>query len=290
MTPRRLFATCLMLCGLGGCTGSPVDPVAPDSDALPNAGPRLYVIDCGRIELTSVDAFGLTNKQTPVRSLFVPCYLIEHAEGRLLFDLGLPLDIAGKGKVEYQPGAYMQQDLDLAAQLNTLGLTPDDIDLISISHAHFDHVGAANAFPNARVVLQRAEYEAAFVQPEAFQVYVPELYAGLRSSEFQLLDGDHDLFGDGSVQFVATPGHTPGHQALLVNLQTYGPILLSGDLYHFAESRALQSVPVFNTDRAQTLASMKKVEQLLQTTGATLWIEHNLVLAASLEQAPAYYD
>lgn len=306
---RTRLSAALLLVNLGACTGIDRAPDAITQDAqsadplnrdrldagvLPagTAGAimHLYVFDCGRIELDDVAAFGLSNQQTPVRKLFVPCYLIDHPAGRLLFDLGLPPAIAGQGRVEYGPGSYMQQDRSLVAQLEEIGLKPKDIDLISISHGHFDHVGAANLFPEATVVLQRAEYEAAFEHAEDYEVYTPDLYANIRDSEFKLLDGDHDLFGDGQVRFISTPGHTPGHQALLLNLRDYGPLLLSGDLFHFLQSRVLQTVPLFNTDREQTLASMSRIEKLLQDTGATLWIEHNLVLAESLVLAPGYYQ
>ena len=89
---------------------------------------------------------------------------------------------------------------------------------------------------------------------------------------------------------VSAPGHTPGHQALLVHLRNTGPVLLSGDLYHFRATRRLRAVPTFNSNADQTLASMDKVEQLIAETGATLWIEHDRALAETLELAPAAYD
>ena len=104
------------------------------------------------------------------------------------------------------------------------------------------------------------------------------------------MNGDHDVFGDGSVRIISAPGHTQGHQTLLVALANTGKIMLSGDLYHFEVSRTLRRTPEFNTDSQQTLASMDRVERLLESENATLWIEHNHKLSESLKKAPAYYD
>ena len=101
---------------------------------------------------------------------------------------------------------------------------------------------------------------------------------------------DTEVFGDGTVVLVSAPGHTPGHQVLLLRLANTGPLLLSGDLYHFAESRALRRAPTFNHDAEQTFASMDKVEALIAAEGATLWIEHEMALAETLDLAPAFYD
>ena len=104
-----------------------------------------------------------------------------------------------------------------------------------------------------------------------------------------ILDGDHDVFGDGKVMIISAPGHTPGHQVLFVDLPETGPLVLSGDLYHFRLSRAEKRVPTFNTDKKQTLAAMEKVENFVAEKGATFWIEHDLALAKTLRKAPDYY-
>lgn len=252
------------------------------------AGVRLYVFDCGVIGVNDVSPFSLSNDETPVRDLIVPCYLIEHPSGRMVWDAGLPLDMAGKGRIDEEAG-YHEYDRSFLAQLADMGLTPDDIDLVAFSHMHYDHVGAANAFTGSRLLIQGTEYEAAFGE-NANPFFVPELYEGIADNERLLLSGDHDVFGDGTVVIVSTPGHTPGHQALLLRLQNTGNLVLSGDLYHFRASRALRRAPTFNTDAEQTLRSMDKVEALLAAEHATLWIEHDQALADTLKLAPAYYD
>ena len=263
-----------LVVALAGCTGG-------------SAGPKLTIFDCGRIELDDVSLFGLTKEQTAVRELFVPCYLVEHAGGRLLWDAGLPLSAVGRGEVELQPGARMRYERSLVDQLAEVGLAPRDVDRVAFSHMHFDHVGAANEFAHATLLIQRPEYEAAFASAEPSEVFDPSLYAALRDAPRELLDGDRDVFGDGRVKILSAPGHTPGHQVLWVDLESRGPVVLAGDLYHFRASRALRRVPEFNADREQTLASMDRIEAIAAQTGASLWIEHDLALADELPRAPA---
>lgn len=255
-----------------------------------HANVKLYVFDCGDITFDDITMFSLANDETDVRELFVPCYLIEHAEGRLLWDGGLPLALAGKPPQTEASGATVQYKRSLIDQLADLNLSPQDIDLIAFSHFHFDHVGAANAFTGSQLLIQQTEYDAAFLHPETNPVFEPALYEGLHAASKTLLNGDYDVFGDGSVQIISAPGHTPGHQTLLIDLENTGRIMLSGDLYHFEKSRELKRTPVFNTDQAQTLRSMERIEALLAASGATLWIEHNMALARTLNLAPAYYD
>jgi N-acyl homoserine lactone hydrolase len=256
------------------------------------AAPRLYVFDCGLLSFEDISQFSVRNDETDVRQMFVPCYLIEHEEGRLLWDSGLPLEFAGSGVVDRRPGTWLRYDVSIVDQLAALDLTPQDIDYLALSHFHFDHVGAANAFAESTLLVQQAEYEAAFAPQRGNGVggYDPALFNALEGSERVLLNGDHDVFSDGTVRIISTPGHTPGHQVLLVHLVETGPVVLSGDLYHLEESRVWRRVPTFNADAEQTLESMDKVERLLEETAASLWIEHNLELANQLRKAPEFYD
>jgi glyoxylase-like metal-dependent hydrolase (beta-lactamase superfamily II) len=249
---------------------------------------KLYVFDCGLIGSDDISPFSLTADETPVRELFVPCYLVEHPKGRMVWDTGLPLTMAGKGRLT-EGSEYHEYATSFIDQLAAMGLTPADIDLIAFSHMHYDHVGAANAFTRSKLLIQDAEYEAAFGEDVA-PYFVPALYEGLAGNERLLLSGDHDVFGDGSVVIISAPGHTPGHQALLLRLAHTGNLVLSGDLYHFRASRRLRRAPVFNWDAEATFRSMDKVEALLVKEHATLWIEHDKALAETLELAPNYYD
>ena len=221
-----------------------------------------------------------------MRALFVPCYLIEHDDGRMVWDAGLPLADVGPRDAD-ATSWYENSFLD---QLAAMELSPADIRYAAFSHMHYDHVGAANAFSGSTILIQETEYVAAFEHPEDNPVFRPPLYSEIEESDRVLLDGDHDVFGDGTVRIISAPGHTPGHQSLYLELDNFGPLILSGDLYHFEKSRELRRTPVFNTDAAETLRSMDKVEALVEETGATFWIEHSQELADSLNLAPAFYD
>ena len=252
------------------------------------AGPKLYVFDCGNVHMDSLEMFNLKPEESSVRELFVPCYLIQHEKGTLIFDTGLPKAIADAGQPVASPGSTVKYDRWIMDQLQQMGINPADITYTAYSHLHFDHAGAANNLAAGTVLMQQVEWDSAF---EPGHSYVdPRLFEGLKQAKLQLLNGDHDMFGDGSVRLIYTPGHTPGHQSLLVDLDNTGPILLSGDLYHTQANRQLHRVPGFNFSAEQTLASMDKVDALLKETGATLWIEHDKALADSLKKAPAYYD
>lgn len=252
--------------------------------------PKLYVFNCGTITFGDITAFGLKNDDTPVRELFVPCYLVDHPSGTLLWDAGLDPALAGQGKTEPEPGMIMYYETPLLEQLAQAGFSADDVTHMALSHMHFDHVGASGQFPGATLLIQETEYEAAFQNYEGNPIYVHETYAALANNQKVILNGDHDVFGDGTVTIVSAPGHTAGHQVLLLQLRETGPLVLSGDLYHFEKSRELRAVPTFNVDKAQTLQSMNKVEALIAAERATLWIEHNMSLANSLRLAPAFYE
>ena len=254
---------------------------------------RLYVFDCGRVTLPGVSDPVLSSDEVTAVVMAVPCFLIEHEKGRLMWDLGLSDALHPDGMTipEGQPlaGLGMVLDTTLTSQLAGLGYAPSDIDYIAMSHMHFDHSGNANLFQDATWLARRAERDHAFEEPTPLG-YELELYEGLRNVEPVLIEGNHDVFGDGTVVIRSAPGHTPGHQVLFVDLVETGPVVLSGDLYYSPESRELRQVPPANYDAAQTLASMDAVETFLQQSGADLWIEHDFIHDATLKKSPEYYQ
>jgi N-acyl homoserine lactone hydrolase len=262
-------------------------------DAMPDATlreeVRLYVFDCGRIRLGSVEMFGIAAEETDVRELAVPCYVVEHARGRLLWDGGLPSSYAVSETGRQGEGGPLTLERTLAAQLADMGLDMGSFDYVAFSHMHLDHVGVANELRGGTLLIQQAEYDAAFADVVTVPGYNPELYRGLRDLDVRIIVGDHDVFGDGRVRIISAPGHTPGHQVLFIDLAETGSVVLSGDLYHFRFSLEQKRVPPFNTDREQTLASMRRIDRLLDETGAELWIEHELAHFMRLRKAPAYY-
>jgi glyoxylase-like metal-dependent hydrolase (beta-lactamase superfamily II) len=276
----------ILICALlvlGGCSAGDA-PVAEQATSL-----KLYVFDCGRLRFDTLAGFSVGDDETDVRDLSVPCYMVEHENGRLLWDGGLPSATAGADGMQVA-GIGMQLDRTLAEQLKDLGLNMGSFDFMAFSHMHFDHVGVANEVEGATLLIQQSEYDAAFADPLTVLGFDPTLYDGLEFADRVLLDGDHDVFGDGKVRIISAPGHTPGHQVLFIDLENTGPVVLSGDLYHFAISREQKRVPEFNTDAEQTLESMNRVEALVDETGAQFWIEHELAWFEQLDKAPSHYD
>ena len=251
---------------------------------------KLYVFDCGHAPVHDLALFSLTSEEVEVPQVFVPCYLIEHPEGRLIWDTGIPAIVADSLEGLEVEGFFVTLERTLADQLGDLGLGQSDIDIVASSHLHWDHVAQSGQFTDATHLIQRAEHEAAFVEEPTVPFFVPRYYADLEDNETVLLDGDHDVFGDGRVVIKSTPGHTPGHQCLYLDLAETGPIVLSGDLYHFAASRELSRVPQFNVDEEQTRASMAALDLFLEDTGAELWIQHDVLRARTLRKSPEFYD
>ena len=278
-TAALLFAFAV----IGGCG------VDESTEADTRSALRLYVFDCGMLRFESIEPFSISDDETDIRDLIVPCYVVEHEEGRLLWDGGLPSSTAD---VEGWHGEGMLSRLDktLSEQLPGIGLDMTSFDYVAFSHMHFDHVGVANEVDGATLIIQKTEYDATFADEVTVPGVVPALYDNMIDAERILIAGDHDVFGDGRVRIISAPGHTPGHQVLFIDLANTGPVVLSGDLYHFAITRQDRRVPEFNVDSEMTLASMDRVEALVEETGATLWIEHELEFFEQLNKAPAFYD
>lgn len=244
-------------------------------------GVRLYVLDGGQIlgydtsDLADDGAYDGRRVDLPA-----PCFLIRHPDGDLMWEGGIsPTRTDLEDVISPGPG--------VAAQLAMLGITPADIRFLSISHGHWDHSGSAGLFGRSTWIVNPDE-RAAMFDDESRATQSMDDYGALESADTVLITDDHDVFGDGSVQIIQAPGHTPGHTVLLVRLADTGPILLSGDLWHLAESRAERRVPPFNTDRAQTLASMDKVEAIVRSTGARVVIQHEADDIAALPRFPDY--
>lgn len=263
-----------------------------NTETRAQASLKLYVFNCGMFEFESVETFGVGDEETDVRRLAVPCYVIEHERGRLLWNGGLPSGFAAADGWQGEEAMRMRLDRTLPEQLAEMGLGMDAFDYVAFSHLHFDHIGVANEVVGATWLIQRPEYEAAFADAETAQRvgFDPSLYASLREGEVEVLEGEHDVFGDGRVRILPAPGHTPGHQVLFIDLAETGPVVLSGDLYILRLGREERRVPSFNYDAEQTRASMDAVEAFLEAVGAELWIEHELAWFEQLRKAPAYYN
>lgn len=257
------------------------------------AGPvnevRLYSLDCGKIQFKDMSMFSDTGEYDgKPGELSDPCFVIVHPKGVLVWDTGLGDKLAEtKGGVDF-PLGHMQVDATLIDQLKQIGLTPSDVTYLAFSHTHFDHTGNANEFPDATWILNKTELAwdesnpGEFVKIDSFSAY--------KTAKKQMIDGDYDVFGDGTVRILKTPGHTPGHQSLELKLKKSGVVILSGDLVHQRANFVHRRVPSFNVSRADTLASMDRIATILKNTHGRLVVQHDANDFKALPKVPKYLD
>src|ERR1700734_8840 len=264
---------------LNGTLTATADSTLPDGIRAGFAD-KLFRLDCGHSLANDESVW--TPGENVGRSIEFSstCWLIKHGSEWLLWDTGVPETALNdpRGWSTLPKLIVYHLDKSVTAQLAEIGLKPGDIGRVAISHTHGDHIGNVALFPNSTIVMQRAEY-AWIHSPNGPNDNVNQLIALARKlmgtpKHLQLVAGDTDVFGDGSVTLVPTPGHTPGHQSLLVHLKNSGFILLSGDVAHSEENFEKDIVPSLNTDKAKSIASMEKVRQLLATFKATMFINH----------------
>jgi len=250
---------------------------------------RLYVFDCGNLKSGNPDV--LLARGVKVTDMSVAAYLIVHPQGTLLWDTGVIPDDLIKPDGTTEARATVKKTLK--GQLAEIGYKSSDITYLALSHNHYDHSANANSFAGSTWLVQRQERDVMFPDmPPATPNAAAQRFSALQYAKTIVLDGDHDVFGDGSVIIISTPGHTPGHQSLFVNLNKTGPIILSGDLYHYPAERTLKDFTPFAAlgNPEQEKRSKIKVEAWLQEKNATLWIQHDLIAWATLKKSPAYYE
>lgn len=203
-------------------------------------------------------------------------YIIIHPKGRLVWNTGLPNRLVGKDPITSPDGNFtVSRKEKTVNQLKALGLSASDIDYVAFSNAHFDHTGGASFFKNSTWLVQENEYT--HIRNEDTQkAKINQFKAVKKLSKIQILNGDHDVFGDGTVIIKSTPGLTPGHSSLFVDLTKEGPVLLSGDLYHFNENRENKVVPSFNTSVEETKKSFELFEAFAKEKNATVIIQREL--------------
>ena len=277
-----------------------VQPTRVSSQASPPAPKtvRLYVFDCGVLTMTTegVERYHVTTAEVGETRMPVPCYLVAHPRGTLMWDVGVIPDTIVEtqpqgARANVNPTAAALVTRTLKSQLAQIGYSPADITYVAISHAHIDHTANLNMFAGSTWLTGSAERE--FMWAENNPRVNPSFYTALKdSSKVVLIDKEeHDVFGDGQVVIKAAPGHTPGHQVLILKLATTGPVMLSGDLYHYPPERTLRRAPPDNEFNVQQSdASRRRIEEYLRTTKTELWIEHDFNANAKLKKAPAYYD
>ena len=200
------------------------------------------------------------------RQFTFSCYVIRHGDDIMVWDTG------------FVPGSNPQAPkASLADQLATLKLSPDQVKYVGISHYHADHTSQLPSLPKATLLIGKGDWDA---------INAPKPAEGVNAAAFthwisgggkaEPVTGDKDVFGDGTVIMLNTPGHTPGHHSLLVKLRDKGAVILTGDLAHFHENYDSNGVPSFNFDRAQSLASLERVKKLAANLKATVVIQHDI--------------
>jgi len=253
---------------------------------------RMYVIDCGENHVKDL------SRWTPGQNVGKPyvfgdhCYLVKHSRGWLLWDSGnadrlaeLPNGLtAPNGAIT----AYMRKPL--VESLKEIGVEPQDIGYFAMSHSHGDHSGNANLFASSVLLMQTAEYAAVF-GPDAQKYGFPAAnFEKLRAARVEKLNGDYDVFGDGTVVIKSTPGHTPGHQSLFVRLPKRGPVLLTGDMVHLVYSWENDIVPGFNYDVAESHRSIAAMKAFVKQTGAQVWVNHDKQQHILIPKSPNYVE
>ncbi|MBS0297591.1 MAG: N-acyl homoserine lactonase family protein [Proteobacteria bacterium] len=249
----------------------------------PSAPIKLWRLDCGAIWIKDLDSFSDTRAYVgQSRELVASCYLIKHGETYMLWDtgfsrteLGKPLDHNAEG------GATLH--VSLLDQLKQLGIKPEQISLIGISHYHGDHTGQAGDFPAAKLMIGKGDVDAMKETPARATALKHWMSEG---GALEPITGDKDVFGDGSVVMLDLPGHTPGHHGLMVHLEHKGWVILSGDAAHLRENYENDGVPPFNVDRAKTLASLDRFHKLAANLKATVVVQHEPRDVAKLPAFP----
>jgi glyoxylase-like metal-dependent hydrolase (beta-lactamase superfamily II) len=229
----------------------------------------------------------------------VPWFLLTHPKGHVVIDGGLaaegladPRAYWGPAIDAYQP--VMRPDQGCVAQLAALGLSAQDIRVVALSHLHSDHSGAVGRFPHATHLVQRREYHYAFA-PDWFAAgaYIRQDF-DRPALRWQFLDGEatdgHDLYGDGVLKVIFTPGHTPGHQSFLVTLPGSGAFLLAADAVYTMDHWHEKALPGFMTSAQEAVRSVRRMRALAERTGAVLVPGHDAEVWPGFRLAPGYYD
>jgi glyoxylase-like metal-dependent hydrolase (beta-lactamase superfamily II) len=251
----------------------------------------------GGVLASETARYRLTDADVEEVALSVASFLIVHPRGVLLWDAGAVADHERSGPVGHEQRLVRRDGQErfvklaptLTSQLQSAGYQPSQITHLALSHYHWDHTADANLFANAQWLVPKLEHDAMF-RADPPGGTRPETYSALRNARTTLLDGEHDVFGDGTVVIRPAHGHTEGHAVLYVKLARTGGVVLAGDLYHYPAERTLKRLPTFEVSAADTQAARDELEQFLRRTNSALWIQHDLVAHRKLKVSPEYYD
>jgi glyoxylase-like metal-dependent hydrolase (beta-lactamase superfamily II) len=233
-------------------------------DCGTSAGPG----DVGRFS----DVFGFNGLMV---QLVFSCYLIKHGDEYLLWDTGHSMSA----------GAVAPK-VSIVDQLAQLQVKPEQIKFVGISHYHPDHTGQVGSFAQALLLIGKGDWDVlTSAKPPANAPAAPFAHWISGAGKVEPVPQDKDVFGDRTVVMLNTPGHTPGHHSLLVQLRQMGNVLIAGDLAHFHENYEADGVPPFNTSRAETLASLARFKKIAANMKATVILQHE---ARDVSKLPAF--
>jgi N-acyl homoserine lactone hydrolase len=250
--------------------------------------PRLYVFDLGRLKVGDPARFNLKKEELASTDFFaVVGYLIVHPRGTLIWDTGVVRD----DQVGTDARGADRAGRRLTDQLAEIGYAPTSISYVALSHYHNDHTANVNLFAASTWLVRGVERDAMFADPIP-RIANPTDYNLLKTSRTIVLDKEeYDVFGDKTVVIKSAPGHTPGHQVLVLRLAKSGTLVLAGDLYHFVEERTLRDrVPIFEFNKEQSIASRNMIEEYAKRIHAQLWVEHDYASFTKQRKSPAYYE
>ena len=269
---KKIIFTLSLFLFLISCNDKKKETVSKEKPQI-----KLHVFDGGKIVVNNLELFSQDTTYHGQSKTFADAfYVIQHPNGNLIWDGGLPENLVGlNNPFTDESGAFTVSRKDsLVNQLKQIGLAVDDFKYIALSHSHFDHVGHANHFKEATWLVQANEFD--FFTNDSAKVKQADIYGMIKDlKNVKKLNGDFDVFGDKTVVIKYMPGHTIGHQVLYLNIGLERPLLLTGDLYHFNENRENKRVPIFNYNVEQTLESMKKFEQFATDKNAIVIIQHS---------------
>jgi N-acyl homoserine lactone hydrolase len=290
MATSKLFRRVILAVTATLLVGGFASATPPQQKPKPPKTMRLYVFDCGLIPGIDVSLFNFKKEDLAETRMVVPCYLVVHPKGTLMWDVGAIPDSAFTGDGQPVTRDIFYATKTLKSQLAAIGYAPADITYLGLSHYHRDHIANANDFAASNWLVRQVERDAMFAEKPPERVD-PKAYTALRGSKTTILATDeYDVFGDGKVIIKSAPGHTPGHQVLILKLAKTGNVMVAGDLYHYPEERTTHNVPTFEYNKEQSLASRRVIEDYIKKTNTQLWIEHDFTANAKLKKSPAYYE
>jgi glyoxylase-like metal-dependent hydrolase (beta-lactamase superfamily II) len=265
---------------------------------------RMYVFSSGALTIGKGVLQNFATMDPPIQ-IPVGFYVIKHPKGNILFDTGNN-DKLIEDKNWWPAGLQglkpaMTPDVAVDVQLKKIGLTPDDIKYVVCSHLHLDHGGNVGKFPNSTIVVQKSEIQNAFwPEPGTGGPYIIGDVMPLRAPNSNYpnavkmiqLDGDLDLFGDGSVVIKRWVAHTPGSQMMTVKLKNTGLAILTGDNVYFRENVDKSIAPnlVLAYDPAGFYKAYEWIRMMMATQKADYFTAHDPDAFKALKKPPGYYD